>query len=105
MMEDVFFGPQVKKFLARFESAISMPSGRSVRSVVSAGLHDGCLFDCATPQIACESSTSCIAAIPGNGAWSATIRTELMACVRGLTHEVVISIDLTLDESGAITNA
>jgi hypothetical protein len=33
------------------------------------------------------------------------IRAELASCARGLTHEVVISIDLTLDESGAITNA
>ena len=34
-----------------------------------------------------------------------TIRTELASCARGLTHEVVISIELTLDESGAITKA
>jgi hypothetical protein len=34
-----------------------------------------------------------------------TIRPELASCARGLTHEVVISIELTLDESGAITKA
>jgi len=32
-----------------------------------------------------------------------TIRTELASCARGLAHEVEISIELTLDESGAIT--
>lgn len=32
-----------------------------------------------------------------------TIRSELASCARGLTHEVEINIDLTLDESGAVT--
>jgi hypothetical protein len=32
-----------------------------------------------------------------------TIRGELASCGRGLTHEVVITIDLALDESGAVT--
>jgi hypothetical protein len=32
-----------------------------------------------------------------------TIRLELASCARGLAHEVVISIELTLDESGAVT--
>lgn len=32
-----------------------------------------------------------------------TIRAELASCARDLAHEVEISIDLTLDESGAIT--
>lgn len=31
------------------------------------------------------------------------IRTELASCGRGLTHEVAINIELTLDESGAVT--
>jgi hypothetical protein len=34
-----------------------------------------------------------------------TIRTELASCGRGLAHEVAISVELTLDESGAITKA
>jgi hypothetical protein len=34
-----------------------------------------------------------------------TIRPELASCARGLAHEVVISIELTLDESGAVTKA
>jgi hypothetical protein len=34
-----------------------------------------------------------------------TIRPELASCARGLAHEVVISVELTLDESGAITKA
>lgn len=32
-----------------------------------------------------------------------TIRPELASCARGLAHEVAISIELTLDESGAVT--
>lgn len=32
-----------------------------------------------------------------------TIRPELVSCARGIAHEVVISIELTLDESGAVT--
>ncbi|HEX7842250.1 MAG TPA: hypothetical protein VF469_32485, partial [Kofleriaceae bacterium] len=32
-----------------------------------------------------------------------TIRPELASCARGLAHEVVISIELALDESGAVT--
>ncbi|HEY6180079.1 MAG TPA: hypothetical protein VIX73_36810 [Kofleriaceae bacterium] len=35
----------------------------------------------------------------------ATIRTELASCARGLAHEVAISVELTLDESGAVTKA
>jgi len=35
----------------------------------------------------------------------ASIRTELASCARGLTHEVAINIELTLDESGAVTKA
>jgi hypothetical protein len=35
----------------------------------------------------------------------AAIRSELAACARGLTHEVAISVELTLDESGAVTKA
>jgi hypothetical protein len=31
-----------------------------------------------------------------------TIRTELASCARGLAHEVVVNIELTLDESGAV---
>jgi hypothetical protein len=34
-----------------------------------------------------------------------TIRPELASCARGLTHEVTISVELTLDESGAVTKA
>jgi hypothetical protein len=34
-----------------------------------------------------------------------TIRAELASCARGLAHEVLISIELTLDESGAVTKA
>jgi hypothetical protein len=34
-----------------------------------------------------------------------TIRGELVSCARGLSHEIAISIELTLDESGAITKA
>jgi hypothetical protein len=34
-----------------------------------------------------------------------TIRAELASCARGLAHEVAISVELTLDESGAITKA
>jgi hypothetical protein len=32
-----------------------------------------------------------------------TIRTEIASCGRALAHEVVINIELTLDESGAVT--
>ena len=32
-----------------------------------------------------------------------TIRSELASCARGLTHEVVVSIELSLDDSGAVT--
>ena len=35
----------------------------------------------------------------------AMIRPELASCARGLAHEVVISVELTLDESGAVTKA
>jgi len=35
----------------------------------------------------------------------ASIRSELASCARGLAHEVAISIELTLDESGAVTKA
>jgi hypothetical protein len=38
-------------------------------------------------------------------AFLSTIRPELASCARGLAHEVVISIELTLDESGAVTKA
>lgn len=34
-----------------------------------------------------------------------TIRTELASCARGLAHEVVVNVELTLDESGAVTKA
>jgi hypothetical protein len=34
-----------------------------------------------------------------------TIRTELASCARGLAHEVVVNIELTLDDSGAVTKA
>lgn len=34
-----------------------------------------------------------------------TIRAELASCARDLAHEVMISVELTLDESGAVTKA
>jgi hypothetical protein len=35
----------------------------------------------------------------------AALRPELASCARGLTHEVSVSVELTLDESGAVTKA